>query len=253
MRGSGRSRRGRSTASGPRTLAIDVGGTAIKAVVLDGEGSPVATPVRVPTPRPATPEAMLDAVVAIAEDLRPFDRVAVGFPGALRRGRVETAPNLDEDAWRGADLAAVFTRRLHRPVRVGNDAVVQGLAAIRGEGVELVVTLGTGVGSALFVDGRPVPLEIGHLPWREGRSYEERLGEAARRRIGGRRWRVRVRAALEIFRAALRPDVLYVGGGNSARLGRAFAGVARPVDNVAGLLGGFHLWEGTRRADRARS
>jgi polyphosphate glucokinase len=239
---------------------VDVGGTAIKAVVLDARGRAVGAPTRAPTPRPATPRAVLAAAARLARAAGPFDRVSVGFPGALREGRVETAPNLDERAWRGIDVAEAFGRRLGAPARAANDAVVQGLGAVAGRGVELVLTLGTGLGSALFVDGRPVPLEAGHLPWRGGRSFEQSVGERERRRIGDARWRSRVREAVEVLRAALRPDVLYVGGGNAARLGRAVVGVARRVRNVAGLLGGIRLWEAqargrprTPRAARGRS
>jgi polyphosphate glucokinase len=242
-----------SAPRGPRTLAVDVGGTAIKVVVLDARGRPVSTPARAPTPRPATPAAVLAAVARLARDAGPYDRVSVGFPGALRAGRVETAPNLDGRAWRGLRLAARFSRVLGRPARVANDAIVQGLGAVRGRGVELVLTLGTGLGSALFVDGRPVPLEAGHLPWRRGRTYEEALGEASRRRVGDARWRARVRDAVASLRAAFRPDVVHVGGGNSARLGRSLDRRARRVDNVAGLLGGFRLWSSDRRAGSGRS
>jgi polyphosphate glucokinase len=118
--------------------------------------------------------------------------------------------------------------------------VVHALHAARGVGVELLLTLGTGLGSALVVDGRPVPLELGHLPWRGGRSIERCVGEAARKRLGDARWRREVDRVLAAMTAAFAPDALLVGGGNAARLHRR-AGT-RVVGNDAGLLGGPRLW-----------
>jgi polyphosphate glucokinase len=225
----------------PRTLAVDVGGTAIKSMALDARGRPSSVRRRVATPDPATPVAVLNAIRALAVEAGPIDRVGVGFPGVVERGRVRSAPNLEDSGWKGYPLRAVLQRSLRVDVRVANDAVVHGLGAVRGRGVELMVTLGTGLGSALFVDGRAVPLELGHLRWNGG-TYEERLGESARRRIGTRRWSRLVVRALEDLRAALRPEVIYVGGGNAARLPRAMRDLARLVDNDAGLLGAIRLW-----------
>ena len=228
---------------GPLTLAVDVGGTGVKAVVLRPDGRPVGERLREPTPHPATPRAVLATIEALARRLEPFDRVSIGFPGVVTAGVVRSAPNLADRAWRGHDVAADVTRRLGKPVRARNDAVVQGLGAIRGRGVEMVVTLGTGMGSALFVDGRPAPLELGHHPWRGGKTYEERLSDAARRRVGHRRWSRRARRALDQILAVFLPDVLYVGGGNAARIRGALPASVRIVDNVDGLLGGIRLWD----------
>jgi polyphosphate glucokinase len=225
----------------PRTLAVDVGGTAVKFMVLDPRGRPASEHRRVPTPNPATPAALRAAIVAWAAELAPFDRVGVGFPGVVEEGRVRTAPNLRDARWKAYPLRAALERALGAPVRVANDAVVHGLGAVRGEGVELMLTLGTGLGSALFVDGRAVPLELGHLPWIGG-TYEERLGEASRRRIGTARWSRLVIRALDDLRDAFRPEEIHVGGGNAVRLPGAVRAVARRVDNDAGLLGAVRLW-----------
>ena len=227
----------------PLTLAVDVGGTGVKAVVLRADGRPVGERLREPTPHPATPRAVLATIASLARRLEPFDRVSVGFPGVVTAGVVRSAPNLADRAWRGHDVATDLSRRLGRPVRARNDAVVQGLGAIRGRGVEMVVTLGTGMGSALFVDGRPAPLELGHPPWRAGKTYEERLSDAARRRVGRRRWSRRAKKAIEQILAVFLPDVLYVGGGNAARIRGPLPPSVRVVDNVDGLLGGIRLWE----------
>jgi polyphosphate glucokinase len=233
--------RSRTARSRPLTLAVDVGGTAIKSMLLDGRGRPASVRRRMPTPEPATPAAVLDAVRALATELGPMDRVGVGFPGVVQGGRVRAAPNLRGPGWKDYALRTAWERAVRTPVRVANDAVVHGLGAVRGKGVEMMLTLGTGLGSALFVDGRAVPLELGHLRWIAG-TYEDRIGESARKRIGTRRWSRLVARVLEEFRAAFRPDEIYVGGGNAARLPRAMRDVARLVDNDAGLLGAVRLW-----------
>ena len=128
--------------AGPRTLAIDVGGTGLKAAILDAEGRLMSDRVRVPTPARCPPTVLIRAVAELIAPLGAYDRVSVGFPGVVRDGVVRTAPNFGSARWQGFDLARALTRALKRPVRVLNDAEVQGLAVITGKGVELV--LGSG-------------------------------------------------------------------------------------------------------------
>ncbi len=243
------------TSTRPRTLAVDVGGTRIKAIVLDPRGVPLGERRREATPNPATPRAVLATIRRLARDAGPFDRVSVGFPGVVIDGVVRTAPNLAERLWRGHDLRAILEREMRKPTHVQNDAAVQGYGAIRGRGVEMILTFGTGVGSALFVDGRVVPLELGHHPWAHGETYEERLGDAERRRIGDRHWGRRVRAAVRQVQAVFLPETLFLGGGNSTRLRGPLPKGVQVVDNDDGLLGGIRLWAGPRvrrrSADRA--
>jgi polyphosphate glucokinase len=232
-----------NNAKGPRTLSIDIGGTGLKMLVLDARGREVSERGRVETPRPATPPAVLRALVKLAKAQPRFDRISVGFPGVVRDGVIFTAPNM-HPSWAGHDLAAALRRALKKPVRVANDADVQGLGDIRGKGVELVLTLGTGLGSALFVNGALVPnLELGHHPFRDGKTYEEMVGRAALEKAGKRRWRKRVREALEQLEPIFNFDFVYIGGGNAKHL--------KPEDlpknghmrsNAAGLLGGIALW-----------
>ena len=140
--------------------------------------------VRVETPRPSDPKNVLAALAMLAASLPPYDRISVGFPGVVRGGRVLTAPNLGTKAWHGFDLAAELERILGKPARVANDADLQGLAVISRRGVEMVLTLGTGFGTGLYWDGRPAPhLELAHHPFRKGKTYEQQLGEAARRKV----------------------------------------------------------------------
>ncbi len=226
-----------------RTLAVDIGGTNIKTIVLDEKGRPVSDRLQVKTPRPATPSAVTRAIAELAGQQGAFERVAVGFPGVVRNnGKTETAHNL-HPKWIGFDLAKVLSSKLGKSVRVVNDADVQGFGAICGSGVELVLTLGTGVGSALFVDGRLVPnLELAHHPFRKGKSYEDHLGKAALGSIGKKKWNQRVIRAIRQLEKLFNYDHLYVGGGNARKVNVKLPGNVKIVSNVAGLLGGIALW-----------
>jgi polyphosphate glucokinase len=225
------------------TLAIDIGGSGLKAAVVDANGTFVGERVRIDTPVGAAPDAIVALLAELVRDLPDHERVAVGFPGMVRDGVVRTAPNLGNDAWSGYDLAKALADALHKPVRVANDADVQGLAVIAGRGVEMVVTLGTGFGTALYHDGCLCPhLEISQQPFRKGENYDEQLGNAARKEVGNRKWRKRVWKAIANLRALTHFDRLYVGGGNARRLEGELPADVTLVDNSAGLSGGARLW-----------
>ncbi len=225
-----------------RTLAVDIGGSAVKAMVLDEKGRALTERHRIETPRPATPTAVLRVIEQLARTLAPFDRVSVGFPGVVRQGVTETAPNLN-GAWKDFPLAATLAKSLKRPVRAANDADVQGLGAIEGHGVELVLTLGTGMGSALFVDGRLVPnLEMPHHVFRQGETYEDQLGNAALKKVGKKHWNKRLRKALQSLEHLFNYDAVYLGGGNAKKLSGKLPHHAKIVSNLAGLYGGIALW-----------
>jgi polyphosphate glucokinase len=228
-------------ARGPRTLALDIGGTGLKGLVLDAAGAPLNDRVRVATPRPAEPTAVLAALAEVIAAQPPFDRVSVGFPGVVVGGVVRTAPNLDGE-WAGFDMGAAVQGLAGKPTRVLNDAAIQGFGAIEGRGVELCLTLGTGVGASLFVDGHCAPLELGHHPWRKGQSYEDRLDERTRKEIGTAKWSRRVRAAVDELLPVFNPRVLYLGGGNAKRIEVELPPNVKIVSNDAGLLGGIALW-----------
>jgi polyphosphate glucokinase len=228
--------------SGARTLAIDIGGSNIKSVVLDAKGKPATEILRDPTPRPATPAAILRLIEKQARRHGRFDRISAGFPGVIRRGVVWTAVNI-HPRWVGFDFAAALRKRLKKPARVANDADIQGMGAIRGKGVEMMVTLGTGVGCSLFVDGVLVPnIELGHHPFQEGRTYEELLGRAALDEAGKRRWNKRLQAAIAQWAALFNYDWLYLGGGNTKKITFELPENVRITPNREGLLGGIHLW-----------
>jgi polyphosphate glucokinase len=228
----------------PATLAIDIGGSGLKATVLDSRGEMMAERVRIATPRPIDPAILVDALAELVEPCPAFDRVSVGFPGVVRDGVIRTAENLGTEKFAGFNLAGALEERFAKPVRVINDADMQGYGAIRGKGVEMVITLGTGLGSALFMNGRLAPhLELAHHPFHRGRSYEHELGEAARRRFSKRKWNKRVREAIERLRALTNFDHLYIGGGNAKKLEIELPADVTVVDNTAGVLGGIKLWE----------
>lgn len=228
---------------GPITLAVDIGGTGVKLLRLDGHGEPIGAPHRIATPRPAHPAPVLDALVHEAGQLGYFDRVSIGFPGVVVDGVTHNAPNL-EPSWAEFPLAEHLSVALSAPVRVANDADVQGLGVFSGAGVELTLTLGTGMGSALAVDGTLVPnLEMGHHPFQDGSTYEDLLGQAALDADGYDVWLARLKRAVQQLTALFNPQRVYLGGGNARLIGdEAWPAHVVVVPNVAGLLGGINLW-----------
>ena len=215
----------------------------MKASVLDKNGRMLHDRLRVDTPKKVTPRQLVGLIAGLIPTLPRFDRVSVGFPGVVRNGVVLTAPNLGTDRFHRFNLARALERRLGKPVRVENDADVQGLAVVKGKGVEMVITLGTGFGSSIFIDGRLGPhLELAHHVFRKDKTYEDELGEAARERDGDQTWQRHVREAIESLRNLTNFDHLYVGGGNSRLLNGTLPRDVSVVSNTAGILGGVRLW-----------
>ena len=245
----------------PATLAIDVGGTGLKASVLDATGTLMADRVRAKTTYPCPPERLVVALAKLVAPLPAADRASIGFPGVVRNGIVLTAPDFVTRsgpespvskkllaAWTRFDLAAAMAARLGHPVRVANDADIQGLDVVSGHGVEFVVTLGTGVGTALLVDGKlSSHLELAHHPFRKGETYDEQLGNPAFERIGAKKWRKRVRKAFGNFYVLINYDRLYVSGGNAQALQGHIDSSITIVGNLAGILGGIRLWDAAER------
>ncbi len=227
----------------PRTLAIDIGGSGIKMMVLNLAGEPITERMRVSTPEPATPELVIAALSELVQQQGDFERVSVGFPGVVVRGVTKTAVNLHPD-WEELDFAGKLSQLLGKPVRVANDADIQGLGAISGHGVEFVATLGTGIGTALFINGRLVPnLEGGHHPFRKGETYEEQLGNAALEKVGTDKWNRRLKKALPTLQRVLNCDRIYLGGGNTKKIDFELPDYIEIVPNIKGILGGIRLWE----------
>lgn len=230
---------------GPYTLGLDIGGTGLKASVLDVNGRMTVDRVRVPTPRGCTPEQMVDALAGLVKPLPAFDRISIGFPGVVRNGRVITAPHFGNAIWRGFPLQQKLGERLGKPARLSNDAEVQGLGIIEGHGLEVVLTLGTGVGSAVFAGGRMTPhLELAHHPIHKSETYNEYLGAAARKKIGTKKWNRRVFRMISIVETLLNYDTLYLGGGNAANVeADKLPDNVKIESNDRGITGGLRLWD----------
>ncbi len=241
----------------PFTLAVDIGGTGLKASVLDADGLMVADRVRVATSYPLPPDKLVSDLTRLVAPLPAAERASVGFPGMVRNGKILSAPHFSTkegpgspvdpelaSLWSRFDLASALTEWFGLPTKVANDADIQGAAVISGQGLELVITLGTGFGTGVFYEGQMMPhLEISHQPFRKGETYNDQLGEATRKEIGEERWNKRVHKAIANLRALLFFDQLYIGGGNSRRVTRHHLDDdVTIVDNSAGILGGIKLW-----------
>jgi polyphosphate glucokinase len=234
--------------SATRTLAIDIGGTGLKALILGSDGSALSDRVRVPTPRPATPDALLTALWPLIQPLGEFQRVSVGFPGVVIEGVTMTAPNLHK-TWSGFDLGKAIADHVHMPVRVLNDAGVQGYGVIEGHGVEMLLSLGTGLGCALYYNGDYIPnLELAHHPFRGGKTYEEYVGKKALDKVGKKKWNKRVLRVIHQVLPIWNPRHLYVGGGNAKHLKAELPPNVTITANIAGLLGGIALWHDPKKS-----
>ena len=227
-----------------KTLAIDIGATGLKAAVLDGEGKMISEHARVETPHTGTPDAVVAALAELVRPLGDFDRISIGFPGVVRDEQVLTAPNLDNEVWKNFPLSSTLTSRFGKPARMLNDATVHGLGVIAGKGLECVITLGTGMGFALFDEGRLTPhLELSHHPIHKGKDYDEYIGNVPLRKIGRKRWNKRLKFALTCIRNLTGYDTLLIGGGNARHIRLELAPNIRIVPNDAGLIGGVRLWD----------
>jgi polyphosphate glucokinase len=240
-----------------KTLCIDIGGTGLKAAVVALDGAMLTERIKIKTPYPCPPEVLIPKLQQLVADLGEYDRISVGFPGLVRHGKIWHVPALsratyggatDEQlrsAWHGFDMEHAMREAFGKPVKVANDADVQGCAAVTGHGFEFVMTLGTGVGTAVFSDGNLLPhMELSHAPFRKGESFDTQLGNAVRKEIGNERWIVRVLQAIDAFDAFLYFDALHIGGGNAKYLSEIqLPPKARIVSNTAGLLGGARIWD----------
>ena len=226
-------------------LGIDIGGSFLKAAVVDAQGRMLTEKLKLKTPDPCPPKVMVRALLNLVKPLSSYNHIAIGFPGVVRDGRVVTAPHWGTKVWANFKLANTLSRRLGgAPTRLINDAEMQGLAVIRGKGLELVLTLGTGAGTALFRDGEIMPhLELAQHPIHKGDSYNDYVGEAALKRIGRKRWNKRVARTIEILHALINYDHLFIGGGNAARITIRLPDNASVVSNDAGIEGGAALWK----------
>jgi len=226
-----------------KILSIDIGGTGLKAAIVDRGGKLVSDHLRIRTPKPCPPPLLVKSLVELVTPLRRFECVAIGFPGVVRGTKVITAPHFGTKLYAGFDLGGRLSKALGKPARLVNDADMQGFAVAKGKGLELVITLGTGFGSALFRDGELMPhMEIAHMPAHGGKTFDDYLGDKERRKFGSRHWNKRVEKMLPFLHTLLNYDRLYIGGGNAKHIDFDLPRNARIVPNIAGIKGGAGLW-----------
>ncbi len=215
-----------------RILTIDVGGTNVKVLA---SGQREATPRRFPSGRGLTPAKMTSQVKDLAEDWQ-YDVVSIGYPGPVQRGRPTADPRNLGKGWVRFNFAGAF----RCPVKIINDAAMQALGSYKG-GLMLYMGLGTGFGTAVVVGGIVVPLELAHLPYRNG-TYESYLGARALKRLGKKKWQRQVERAVASLISAIHPDDVVLGGGNVKKM-KALPPGCRAGHNAFAFLGGFRLWE----------
>jgi polyphosphate glucokinase len=212
-------------------LAVDVGGTHVK--VMDSKGLTRREFVSGPH---LSAREMVKQVKGLTADWS-YDVISIGYPGPVAHGRPLAEPHNLGHGWTGFN----FEKAFGRPTQVVNDALMQAVGSYEG-GRMLFLGLGTGLGSAMIVDGIPEPMELGHLRYRKGRTFEDDLGAAGLKRLGKKKWRKEVAHVVKHFVAALEPDYVVLGGGNAEKLGR-LPKKARLGDNANAFKGGFRLWD----------
>ena len=229
--------------SGQKILSIDIGGSNIKAVLLDAAGQNLTEYEKLPTPVPATPERVMVVIEQLAQRLNPFDKISAGFPGYVKDGVVHTAPNLGTDYWKQTNLAQMLASRLGKPAKVVNDADMQGLGIASGKGFEIVATLGTGFGTAFLKDGVLLPhIEVGQHPVSKDRTYDQYIGDKAMLEAGEEKWNRRMRKVLDLLKSTFNYDHLYLGGGNAKKIKFQLDENVTMATNRDGIKGGARLW-----------
>lgn len=227
-----------------KILAIDIGGSRIKATILDSESTILKDYVRAQTPPTPSPEQVLQVIVELTKEFKEYSKVSVGFPGYVKKGVVYTAVNLSTEKWFEFDLKKALSKVLKVPARVINDADMQGLGIAKGKGLEMVVTLGTGFGTALLMDGVLLPhLEVAHHPFSKDRDYDQYIGKKALDEIGIERWNKRMKKVIEVLKTVFNYDHLYISGGNAKKLTFEMDENITIVSNVDGIKGGTRLWQ----------
>ena len=221
-----------------RVLVIDIGGTHVKLYATRRK-----EPVKIDSGPAMTPSELVKAVKANTSDWK-FDAISIGYPGPVVHGKPLSDPANLGKGWLGFDFEKAFGRR----VKIINDAAMQALGSYRG-GRMLFLGLGTGLGSALVVDGVLEPMELAHLPYKKGKTFEEFVGAAALKRVGEKKWIKNVFDVVEQLKNALQPEYVVLGGGNSKRL-KALPPATILGDNEDAKKGGLRLWDRPRQRTR---
>ncbi len=225
-----------------RILSVDIGGTNIK-TLLDGEDPEEKR--KVPSGPDFTPQ---DMVAAIGEMRTPdeYDVIAIGLPTPIRDGKLLRSPVNLGSGWKDFDFATAFPGK---PVRLLNDAAMQAIGSYENKGKMLFLGLGTGLGTCLIAHHMVLPMELGHMPFKGGHTFEEWVGESRREDLGNKSWRREVWELVKIMNAALLPDEIVLGGGNAKRLTKhadEIPDYVRLGENTNAFLGGFKVWQDDR-------
>ncbi len=227
-----------------KILTIDIGGSNIKATVLNLDGDFLQDYQKLPTPDPATPGKVMEVIRQLTDKFTDFDHISVGFPGFIKNGVVKTAPNLGTLEWAEFNLEKNLELLLGKRVIAINDADLQALALVAGKGVEMVITLGTGFGTAILNNGVLIPhLEIAHHPVTKSKDYDEYIGEEEFMRIGKKLWNKRMQRVIEILKVVVNYDTLYISGGNADKLNFKLDKNIIIIGNRDGIKGGATLWK----------
>jgi polyphosphate glucokinase len=223
-----------------KVLVIDIGGAHVKILATGQKQSR-----KFPSGPKMTPRKMVAGVKKLAKDWK-YDAISIGYPGVVLGNRVVADPYNLGEGWAGFDFEAAFKR----PVKVINDAAMQALGSYK-HGKMLFLGLGTGLGSAMVVDGIVEPMELGHLPYRK-RTFEDYVGVAGRARLGQKKWEKTVKDVIARLIAALEPEDVVLGGGNVKNLKKLPPG-CRAGNNANAFVGGFRIWKKNHRGNRSRS
>jgi polyphosphate glucokinase len=228
----------------------------MKAAIVDRNGTFVTERRRVKTPPKCPPRTMAKMLVELVSPLKGYQRVSIGFPGAVRDGVIKTAPNLGTEQWSKFKFAAIMEKHLGVPTQVHNDADVQGLGAIDGKGLELVCTLGTGFGTAWFRDGELMPhMDLAHMAIHKKHDFDDYIGDKTLKHIGKKEWNKRVEKLIDMLYNVFFYDRLYFGGGNSRCIDIDLPRSVRIVSNELGISGGAFVWmpKGNRQPHKKKN
>ncbi|HUZ60426.1 MAG TPA: ROK family protein [Hanamia sp.] len=229
-----------------KILAIDIGGSHIKATILNMEGVFLKEYERENTPQPPSPEKVVSLIKELASRFHEYDKITAGFPGYIKEGIVKTAPKLGNELWKDYNLQKQLENTLGKPALVINDADLQGLSLGKGKGFEMVITLGTGFGSAMMKDGILLPhLEMSQHPITKNMNYNDYIGEAALIKKGEKKWNKRMAKVIQILKTVFNYDHLYISGGNAKLITFKLDKSVTIENNKDGIKGGAVLWKQT--------
>lgn len=233
-----------------KILCIDIGGSHVKATIVNDQGDFLQNYEREKTPLPPSPGKVVDLIIEIASRFPQYDKVAAGFPGFVKNGVIKTAPKLGNDLWKDFDLQNELQNRLNKATLVINDADLQGISLAKGKGVEMMITLGTGFGSAILKDGILIPhLELSQHPITKKKNYNDYVGNAALLKAGKRKWNKRMKRVISILNVVFNYDHLYISGGNAKLIKFKLDDNVTIADNKQGIKGGMVLWKQFKEAE----